>query len=378
MADAPSGLRRKRVAVLCQLDGFANGRRPEALRRVLTDHGHDVELIDTHRLSRARSSGVGSKLPAPTARGTALYLVEALTRLTRDGLLRRWSFYPAFKADQHLRRSLLAPALQEGDYDLVIAETAADAAALLDLDDEVTLFDCPTPWADELLYEGRLSAPQHQRLRHWEIETCAGADHVAYHWRTYGRYAVTTTGISPHNLMTLDQGCDLATERATHRAPLRVAYMGSLSSRFIDLPLLARLSRSYPHIDVYGGPAPDPSLGLNFCGYATPEVLAQYQAGLITCTKDELRCSGFSAKHLEYLAHGLPVLVPAWRRDLDLLAGSIPYDESTFARCIDELADPVRWQSLSEQAVHQARALAWENTLEPLVGLLDGVAWRGS
>jgi hypothetical protein len=43
-------------------------------------------------------------------------------------------------------------------------------------------------------------------------------------------------------------------------------------------------------------------------------VLLSYQAGLITCTRDELRRDGFSAKHLQYLAHGLPVLAPEWRR----------------------------------------------------------------
>jgi hypothetical protein len=58
----------------------------------------------------------------------------------------------------------------------------------------------------------------------------------------------------------------------------------------------------------------------------------------VTCTKDELRRDGFSAKHLQYLAYGLPVLVPVWRRHLDLMRGSVAYDEGTFCSMIDALS----------------------------------------
>src|SRR2546430_11968491 len=48
--------------------------------------------------------------------------------------------------------------------------------------------------------------------------------------------------------------------------------------------------------------------------------------------------SGFSAKHLQYLAHGLPVLVPVWRRHIGLLRGSVGYDERTFLSVIGALS----------------------------------------
>src|SRR6185437_15284485 len=127
---------------------------------------------------------------------------------------------------------------------------------------------------------------------------------------SYARYAVRHYGISGANILTLDFGCTPAARRAEFKDPPRVIYLGSLSSRFIDLPLLSRLGRIYPHIDVYGGPAPDPKLGLNYLGYAHPSILQKYQLVLITCTRDELRREGFSAKHLHYLAYGLPVLAP--------------------------------------------------------------------
>jgi hypothetical protein len=152
-----------------------------------------------------------------------------------------------------------------------------------------------------------------------------------------------------------------------------MVYLGSLGSRFVDLPLLARLSRLYPHIDVYGGPPPDPGLGLNYCGYAPPEILGRYQLGLITCTKDPLRQYGFSAKHPHYLSYGLPVLVPAWRRHLGGLRGSVAYTEQNFRSVVESLCDKRRWQSISDEAYAQAQSLSWDETLRPLEALLADV-----
>jgi hypothetical protein len=201
-------------------------------------------------------------------------------------------------------------------------------------------------------------------------------DHLAFHWDSYARYAIEHYGINGHNLLTLNFGCTPSPCRARFADPPRIVYLGSLSSRFIDLPLLSRLSRLYPRIDVYGGPPPDPRLGLNYRGYARPEVLQAYQIGLITCTQDELRRDGFSAKHLQYLAHGLPVLVPAWRRHLEELSGSVAYEESTFLAAVTALSDEGEWQRTSDQAYDQARRLAWDETLRPLEALLSPTAGR--
>jgi len=43
-------------------------------------------------------------------------------------------------------------------------------------------------------------------------------------------------------------------------------------------------------------------------------VVAEHQFEVITCTEDELRRHGVSAKHVDHLAHGLPLLTCAWRR----------------------------------------------------------------
>jgi hypothetical protein len=371
---APPDPTRKRVAVVCQLDGFANGVRPVEIARFLRARGHDVRLVDTFRLSRAsREPGtLGSRLPRPRPLHCALYAVEAAARLCRGaGAARRLLSYHLVLADHRLRRRILASSLPLDGVDLLMCETPYDAGVLRDARAVRRLYDCPTPWADELLFEGRLTPRQHARLRRLEAGVFEAVDHLAFHWESYGRYAREHYGISGDNLLRLNWGCTPAAERARHTAPARIAYLGSLSSRFIDLPLLARLSRAYPHIDVYGGPPPDPSLGLRYRGYAGPEVLRDYQFGLITCTDDPLRRAGFSAKHLEYLAAGLPVLVPAWRHSARGLAGSLPYDEETFVAVVAGHSGERAWQRASDQAYAQAQRLTWDTTLRPLESVLS-------
>jgi hypothetical protein len=196
-------------------------------------------------------------------------------------------------------------------------------------------------------------------------------DVLSFAWQTYGQYAVEHYGISGRNLLQLNWGCTPAAQRADFRDPPRIVFMSSLGSKFIDLPLLSRLSKLYPHIDVYGGPAPDPALGLNYLGHASPTVLRQYQFGLITCRPDDqLRRDGFSAKHLDYIAYGLPVLVPTWRRHMDLIRGSVPYHEESFLSVIRALSNEAEWQRVSDEAYAQAQRLTWDHALRPLDSLL--------
>jgi hypothetical protein len=359
-----------RVLFVCQLDKYSNGWRAVEMQRFLERRGHEVRVENTYYLSRASrdASSPLRKLPHPHPLKAALYAVEAAALV----LTRRWSFgrrhlsYYAVRADCRLRRQILRSTLPLDDFDMVIVAHPNDAELVTVPTSATRLFDCMTPWADELSFEGMLTSRQHLKLRRYEIALLEGTDVLTFAWESYARYAAQHYGISLANLMQLNWGCEPSPTRARFAAPLRVCYLGSLSSKFIDLPLLARLSRLYPHLDVYGGPAPPPSMGINFKGWASPDILTQYQLGLITCTTDELRREGFSAKHLQYIAYGLPVLVPAWRRHLDLLRGSVPYTEATFTDIINTLSNPTAWQQTSDHAYEQAQHLTWDTTLQPL------------
>ncbi|WLW50652.1 glycosyltransferase [Streptomyces sp. YU58] len=366
----------KRVLVICQLDAYANGVKPAAIERFLRQRGHDARLVDTYHLSRwARAPGpFGGRLPAPDPRKFALYLTEAASVV----LTRRWGFgrrhlsYYLLVADHRLRRAILKRTLPLDDFDLVICETVYDAGVLACARSARTLYDAPAPWADEVFFDGRLSARQHAKLRRLETGILESVDHLALHWESYARYAVERYGISGRNLMPLNFGCTPAHQRAEFADPPRVVYLGNTSAGFNDPSLLARLSAQYPHIDVFGGPPPDPALGLNYLGYAPSlDVLSNYQLGLVTCSKDPLRRDGFSSKHVQYLSYGLPVLVPSWRRHLDLLRGSVVYTEEAFRSAVEGMSDERRWQSASDEAYAQAQRLSWDETLRPLEQLLS-------
>jgi hypothetical protein len=352
-----------------------------AIEQFLRKRGHDVRLVDTYYLSRVSSSGssFGSKLPSLRPRKVVLYATEVASRL----LTRQWRFgrrhlsYHLLLADHRLRSAILGSSLQLDDFDLVICETPYDAGVLTRPTSASTLYDCPAPWADEVHYDGRLSRGQYAKLRSLELRLFEGVDRLAFHWESYTRYALEHYGISGRNLLTLNFGCTPSACRARFADPPRVVYLGNLSASFNDTPLLARLAAIYPHIDVYGGPPPDPGLGLNYLGYAPSlDILCQYQLGLVTCSKDALRREGFSSKHLHYLTYGLPVLVPAWRKHLDLLRGSLPYTEQTFRSVIEETSHQKRWQAASDEAYDQALRLDWEETLRPLQDLLAEIKGR--
>jgi hypothetical protein len=371
----------KRVMVICQLDRYANGPKPVAIEQFLRKRGHEVCVEDTYYLSRASSSrsSFARKLPSLRPMKSLLYATElALLLLTRRWTLgRRVLSYHLLVADHRLRSSILRSSLPLDDFDLVICETPYDAGVLTHRTSASTLYDCPAPWADELYYDGRLSGRQHAKLRRREMQVFEGVDHLAFHWESYTRYVLEQYGISGRNVLALNFGCNPSIDRAQFAEPTRVVYLGNLSAGFNDTPLLARLAALYPHIDVYGGPPPDPGLGLNYLGYApTLDVLRKYQLGLVTCSKDALRRDGFSSKHVQYLAYGLPVLVPAWRRHLDLLRGSLPYTEETFLSVIDTMNDEKRWQTASDEAYDQSQCLDWERTLLPLDELLSDLGHR--
>jgi hypothetical protein len=368
-----------RILIACELDGYANGQKPVEIERFLRSRGHDVRMANALFLGRA-SDKPGSllrKLPSLRPRRFVLYLLELASLL----FTRRWKFgrrhfsYILVRAELRLRRSILSSSLPLDEFDMIIGEHPSESELMTAPTSARVLYDCMTPWADELYFEGRLTTKQHEKLRRHEAKILDSVDYLSFSWETYAPYAVTHYGISGTNLMQLNWGCTPVSERVRFKDPPRVVLLSSLSSSFINLPLLSRLSKLYP-IDVYGGPQPDPSLGLNYLGWAPPSVLDGYQIGLITCSKDELRRDGFSAKNMAYIAHGLPVLVPAWRRHMDLLRGSVPYEEDTFLSAIEMLSDEGEWQRVSDEAYAQAQELTWEQTLQPLEDALRDPSHR--
>jgi hypothetical protein len=170
----------KRVLIVCQLDKFANGVKPIEVERFLRNRGHDVRVVNTYSLSKASA---GSKLPHLSPRRSLLFAVQVAGRLFTQWTFgrRRLSYY-VLLSDYRLRRSILRRLLSLDDYDLVICEIPHDAGILTAPTSARTLYDCPTPWADELYFEGRLTGRQDRKLRHLETELFESVTPLAFWW----------------------------------------------------------------------------------------------------------------------------------------------------------------------------------------------------
>lgn len=170
-------------------------------------------------------------------------------------------------------------------------------------------------------------------------------------------------------------GCDPARRVARWSGTPRIVYAGSYY--YIQDPyLLSLLSRRSPlPVHCFGPSDPNrPFLPapLDYRGYA-PEIefLADYQFGLITLSRDRLRAFSPATKLPYYLAHGLPVLFPAWMREgHDYPDCAVPYTEDDFAEVVRGIASEARWAVLSRAALARAGGLGWERAFAPLEAVL--------
>src|SRR5690348_4179028 len=117
-------LRRMRILIVCELDGYANGLKPVEVERFLRSRGHEVRMVNTILLGRASDDPDSwlRKLPSLRPRLLCLYLVQCASRL----LTRRWSFgrrhlsYHLVRAELRLRRHILASSLPLDEFDMLI------------------------------------------------------------------------------------------------------------------------------------------------------------------------------------------------------------------------------------------------------------------
>ncbi len=361
---------KKRIVLLCTLDGFANSKRAIALKTFLEDHGHTVEQIDTTFLSRytANRKSLLHALPALGIFTLMLYGCDVLYSLCNRYLSSRktWYVYYALIAQMHLRRIILQRRLKRMDCDLLICASLLDSALVLSRFPYPILYDAQSPWSDELYFGGNLSESQYRTFKQKEITIYEHADFLSLHWESLTRYVQTQYPYTKNNTIILNIGAEQKTKHAAFSEKPRIVFVGSLSGEWVNLPLLSALSKLYP-IDVYGWPEPDPQWGLRFKGNPHIDILRAYQFGLITISKDPLRRAAISTKHLEYLSYVLPVLVPDWRPSASELGGTVLYNEQTFVEVVERCSKKEAWMDLHRQALKQAKQLDWKKSLQPLI-----------
>ena len=365
----------KKILIIASLDGFANSVWPLNIKKYISNKEYAIDILDTLNISRlsTKKGDWGNVLPKPSLYAIILYILELFYFLIIKFLpnYKIYFGYYFFTSMIKIRAKIVSKIIQNHPYDLAICTSQLDSGALVKMSKKCkTIFSCPTPFADELYYGNLIADDKHKKFRDFEMEIYKSYTYLSFHWDTYADYVKKYYGYDGHNIIKLNKGTEEVAKKAVYNTEPKIIYFGKLDGDWINLPLLSRLSKMYL-IDVYGLPAPDPKYGLNYKGYATSDILSEYQFGLITITNDQLRREGFSAKHLDYLSHGLPVLIPEWRESAKNLKGTILFNEENFLEKVKYYSQQEQWNILSKKALEQADELRWENTLKPLDDILN-------
>lgn len=361
----------KRAVIICSQDAFANGVKPKELEAYLGRNGYtSVIRFDSNKLSRLAKTGIRRLLPAPQLLKLQLYVHEAVLAIAVHigGATCKAATSNLLWRLMVLRGKVLQKTLRDkGHFDLLICESNLDETVTLgERVADVQILDLPSPFAEELRFGGELSDAGYTKLRDVEVESYAAADYLSFHWHTYADY-VRQTKYNGTNFLPITYGTHKKSKLARYGKQPRIIFLGYLGGYWVNLPLLSQLCKLYPMLDVYGGPEPDASLGINYKGYApSTDVIAEYQFGLITISNDELRQHSFSSKHLEYISYGVPVLTPAWRRDTALDDSSIYYTAEDFLEQVARASTEAAWESLHAAALKDAARFSWDNALKAL------------
>ena len=346
------------IAIICYLDAVANSVRAKEIETFLLKRGHSVTLIDTY------SWNFGTKLE----KIWSYRLAKARCLITKQDYMHRIE-------QIKLKSRVLEKEIKQGRYDVLICELFSDAYVLTKNLRCLKIWDCPTPYSAELREAHNIPSKEIDAIEVLEREILQAADYVCFHWDTYTDF-MRRSGYKGSNLFTLNWGCHPKKNRATFKYPPKVVYLGNLAGSWINKSLLRHLVQIGGNVDVFGTPVPEDPKSLNYKGYAPSiDILRNYQFGLVTVDRnDKLHCNGFSAKQLEYISYGLPVLVPEWRDIPNLNSTSIPYNEENFLQQVTKYSEKEEWQRMSDIAYEQAKKLDWNITLEPLAKIIGEYA----
>jgi len=366
----------RRAVIFCNSDAYANSVKPKELERYLSKSGYRVDLFETAAIGRMSHVGIGRVLPKLNLMCFTLFMYEALNTIVQHEIVARLkSRIISYVTPKIiiLRGKVIYKVLSGQKIDVLICENSMDSGFLLnERIAAVQVLDLPAPLAEELKYSSSLTHDGYERLKKLEVELYGRADYLSFHWHTYSDY-VKKTKYSGSNFIDLNYGTELKAKRARFAKSPKIIFLGFLGGYWVNLALLEKLCRAYPHIDIYGGPPPTGYLAKHYRGYADNlDILSEYQFGLITISNDPLRKNSFSSKHLEYISYGLPVLTPDWRYDAKLNESSIYYNESDFLTKLKEYNEEMTWRNKSEAAIKLAGELTWDTALSNLGGVIDG------
>lgn len=352
-----------KVLIIASLDKSASEERASIFQKYLKRNGFEVDMFDTFTYF---SHMVRPKYFQESPQRFINYLTGLIKHKVRNGS------YPLLE-EMRLRGDIVTRYIQKTKPIITICQNPQDMSCLLSIPfDCCKILDSPTIFSEEIRLEKKVNGAIYLEIRAIEDNVFKKSDIVAFHWYTFFNLAKKQKR-KIKNPLVANWGCYRNNLKAQFSNQPKTLYLGKLNSSWVNPRLLESLQKkSVIPIDVYSYEHPDSRYySLKTKGYLNNlDKVANYQFGLITASRDELRSSGFSAKNLLYLSYGLPVLCPEWRKDELLNSAMIYYNESNFDKIIKKYSQKKNWLVKHKSAIALSKELDWEKTLSPLIAYL--------
>ena len=280
--------------------------------------------------------------------------------------------YPLW-SEMQLRGSIIKKIIQKNPPDILICQNPQDILCLIGLNPHIfTVYDSPTIFFQETKFENIYSQSDIQKIKLAEKIIFKNAKLISFHWQTFFDLA-KNYHLSINNPVIANWSCPVTSSSLFSHQNNKIVHIGKLNSNWVNPQLLQNLqNQSHLPIDIFSYEKPDFRYNsLQYKGFLKNiEKLSQYKFGLITISDNNLRNQGFSAKHLTYIAYGLPVFCPEWRQDKLLSSATIYYNESNFNQLVKKYSNPLFWQKKHAAALKLKKHLTPENNLQQFIKAL--------
>ena len=356
------------ITIINNIDAGANGERYNSFHQYLSKHHFFINTIN----SQAEFEKVINTKKSLFIYGFTLLKYKILK-----------IFHDKFKINQSsailfqtltLKKHILDRLLRLSKTSIAILQYPEDMMVTLTKNRPYkTLYDSPTIYFRELELSNSFPQKTITKLKLLESKVFKSADYVSFHWYSYIKLA-KKYGFKINQPITLNWGCSFSKVTTKYKTNPKIIYLGKLNSYWTNPQLLSSISK-HTNLIIYSYEKPSSQYYTrlpNYRGYLKNiNLISKFQFGLITITQDDLRSKGFSAKYLLYLSQGLPVLCPEWRKDNLLKSATIYYNENNIKKQIKKFSQEKYWLKKHHAALKLSEKLKWENTLIPLLKIIN-------
>lgn len=358
----------KPIIIVNNQDLGANGERQKAFYNFLSKHHFFVKTINSqYEFEKVISSKKNIlKYGYPLLKYKALKFLHDRLKIDNTSNILIQTL--------NLRGIIINHLLTKSNTSFAIIQYPEDMMVIMNHNRHYkTLYDSPTIYYKELDLSNNFSQATIESVKTIESMVYKHSDYTSFHWYSYfnlaKKYRLKIT-----NPIILNWGCLPQLKLSSFKNLSKIIYLGKLNSYWVNPNLLSSISKKI-NLDIFSYEIPDKNLykePLKYRGFLKEEsLLSNYQFGLISISRDDLRSNGFSAKYLLYLNYGLPILCPEWRKDSLLKSASIYYNEKNINHQIKKYSDKKLWLKKHQAALKLAKKLSWENSLIPLLKTIN-------